>query len=132
LQIFSLHRVKKRLNQLWQTVRPVLTGWLVVALLLPMLLALTPAGASAAVADDVARICTSLGDNPAPDHNNHLQDCPCCLPSGQAAMALPLRGTFVLPVPLRREVAASLASLTQVISAPIDSSAFHARGPPIS
>jgi len=122
--------VKHKLKQLWQHFRPVLTGWLAVALLLPTLLALTPSGAAASVANDLSQICMSQSDSQPADHQNHSQDCPCCLPGGVGFTALP---PAEISVEVARVSPVTLTGLT--VQAPIfvaqdGGDQTSARGPP--
>ena len=122
--------MKAKLREFWQNLRPVLTGWIVVALLLPTILALT-SSAAAAHANSFSEICSAQNANLPDDHKKHSQDCPCCVLSGVAHMGLPPRDAVEIVDPPRREEAVFVAQA--VLLAVTESYVAHAlaRGPPV-
>lgn len=96
----SLRRMRNiwaRLVEKMRELRPLITSSLVVALLLPALLGLTP-GAQANPAGDLLQLselqlCAQLGhlsrDTGKAPTGQHNHDCPCCLPGAAASVATP-------------------------------------------
>ena len=121
--------MKAKLQQFWQAFRPVLIGWVSVALLLPTLLAVTPS-AAAAHAISFSEICSAQNANLPGDHKKHSQDCPCCLLGcGQSAVLAP-RDFDLETVPQPRTEAAFLQHHAAEFSAQIYNNFAFARGPP--
>jgi hypothetical protein len=122
-----------KLHRIWQTFRPVLTGWLVVALLLPAVLGLTPRDAAAAInaPSHLAELCSTQDQGKVPaEHQNHNEDCPCCMPQGLAFSALVPEGV-VFDTPRLQAAPAVFGKSESVdlLVGPI--SPFLARGPPL-
>ena len=122
--------MKSKLQEFWHSLRPVLTGWIVVALLLPTILALT-SSAAAAHANSFSEICSAQNTNLPDDHKKHSQDCPCCVLSGVAQMGLPPRDAVEIVDPQRRQEAVFLAQATSRSIAETYAAHALARGPPV-
>ena len=121
--------MKAKLQQFWQAFRPVLIGWVSVALLLPTLLAVAPS-AAAAHAISFSEICSAQNANLPGDHKKHSQDCPCCVLSGSAHLGLPPRDAVEIVDPPRRHGAVFIAeAISRAIAETYVAHAL-ARGPP--
>jgi|GEM_PF-7116667 len=121
--------MKSKLHEFWHSLRPVLTGWIVVALLLPTILALTSSAAAAHV-NSFSEICSAQNNNLPGDHKNHSQDCPCCVLASAGQAALPARDVGEIVIPQRRQEAAFLAQATSLSIAEAYVAHALARGPP--
>ncbi|MEP6826521.1 MAG: hypothetical protein ABJA10_00450, partial [Aestuariivirga sp.] len=88
-----------------QNFQPILTGWLVVALLLPAFLGVLPSAQAASTGQILQSIdlqlCSHLGhsDDGKGQPGQHDHDCPCCLPVGTAQLALPVIGGPAIELP---------------------------------
>ena len=79
-------------------VQPLLTAWLVMALVLPMLSGFAPTAKSEPVAALLQgvefQLCAKLGHAPEDQGKapagQHDHDCPCCLPTAAGSVALPV------------------------------------------
>ncbi|MEO9166921.1 MAG: hypothetical protein ABI230_00820 [Aestuariivirga sp.] len=121
--------MKAKLHQFWQAFRPVLIGWVTVALLLPTLLAVAPSTAAAS-AVSFSEICSAQNANLPDDHKNHSQDCPCCVLSGAAHMGLLPRDAVEILDPPRRQDAVFIAKAISSTIAETHVAHALARGPP--
>ena len=121
--------MKSRLHEFWHSMRLVLIGWLVVALLLPTLLGLT-SSAAAAHANSFSEICSVHNANLPGDHKKHSEDCPCCVLASAGHAALPARDAVELVIPQRSQVAVFLAQATSLSIAETYAAHALARGPP--
>jgi len=92
-----------KLQRMKQELQSMLTGWLVVALLAPMLLGLMPerhlSPAEAYLHDAEMALCTKADplSQSRDQHKSHNDDCPCCLPGGLASHAAPAPATALEP-----------------------------------
>ena len=118
-----------KMHNAWNSLRPVLTGWIVVALLLPTILALTSSGA-AAHASSFSEICSAQNSSLPGDHKKHSQDCPSCILAGAAHIGLPPRDAAEIVDPPRREEAVFSAEAISAASAETYVAHALARGPP--
>ena len=117
------------LRKTWQNLRPVLTGWMLVALLLPSLLVLTPAVA-ATQANSFIEICQDKKEQLPGDHRNHADDCPCCLPTNAGLLFLPPRVAHEFIAPLVGLRQSEFAAAASTVIADSHTSHALARGPP--
>ena len=136
VQIWTLRRdnpilrsMKAKLLNVWNSLRPVLTGWIVVALLLPTILALTSSGV-AAHANSFSEICSAQNTSLPGDHKKHSEDCPCCILAGAAHMVLPPRDAVEIVDPPRRQETVFIAEAISAASAETYTAHALARGPP--
>jgi hypothetical protein len=121
--------MKSKLHEFWHSLRPVLTGWIVVALLLPTILTLT-SSAAAAHANSFSEICSAQNTNLPGDHKKHSEDCPCCVLASAGHAALPARDAAEIVIPQRRQEAAFLAQAASLSIAETYTAHALARGPP--
>ena len=122
--------MKSKLHEFWHSLRPVLIGWIVVALLLPTILALTSSAAEAH-ANSFSEICSAQNSNLPGDHKKHSEDCPCCVLANAGHAALPPRDAVEIVDPQRRQEAVFLAQATSRSIAETYAAHALARGPPV-
>jgi hypothetical protein len=121
-----------------QGAQPLVTAWLVVALVLPALLGFAP-GAQANAVDQLLQrsslqLCAQQTHAPDDDANTSKghahHDCPCCLPTAAGFAALVPLDAAAVAAPLWHQETAALVAFTRALIARQPHRLAPARAPP--